>query len=99
MHIYAHNTAEALEEAFQTYLHAKMKAIDNKIPLAPVDGKKNLFLIFFRPLSCFFLPTIFAEYLTSLVPFNVFLFSTLVTYSFLACFISSIHADIEENKY
>ena len=39
VHIYAHNTAEALEEAFQTYLHAKMKAIDNKIPLAPVDSK------------------------------------------------------------
>ncbi|MDW0164677.1 MAG: hypothetical protein QOA14_03660 [Nitrososphaeraceae archaeon] len=39
VHIYAHNTAEALEKAFKTYLNAKIKAIDNKIPLAPVDGK------------------------------------------------------------
>ena len=39
VHIYAHNTAEALEEAFKTYLNAKIKAIDSKIPLAPVDGK------------------------------------------------------------
>ena len=39
VHIYAHNIAEALEEAFKTYLNAKIKAIDNKIPLAPVDSK------------------------------------------------------------
>lgn len=39
VHIYAHNTGEALEKAFKTYLNAKIKAIDNKIPLAPVDGK------------------------------------------------------------
>ena len=37
--IYAHNTAEALEQAFNTYLNAKITAIDNKIPLAPVDTK------------------------------------------------------------
>ena len=39
VHIHAHNTAEALEEAFTTYLNAKIKAIDNKIPLAPVDSR------------------------------------------------------------
>jgi hypothetical protein len=39
VHIYATTSGEALEEAFQTYLHAKMKAIDNKIPLAPVELK------------------------------------------------------------
>ena len=39
VHIYAVNSGEAIEEAFQTYLHAKMKAIDNKIPLASVDSK------------------------------------------------------------
>ena len=39
VHIYAVNSSEAIEQAFQTYLHAKMKAIDNKIPLAPVDSK------------------------------------------------------------
>ena len=39
VHIYAHDTAEALEEAFKTYLNAKIKAIDNKIPLAPVDSR------------------------------------------------------------
>ena len=39
VHIYAHNTAEALEEAFKTYLNAKIKAIDNQILLAPVDSR------------------------------------------------------------
>lgn len=39
VHIYAHNTAEALEQAFKTYLNAKITAIDNKIPLASVDTK------------------------------------------------------------
>ena len=39
VHIYTANSGEAIEEAFQTYLHAKMKAIDNKIPLAPADTK------------------------------------------------------------
>jgi hypothetical protein len=31
-------TAKELE-AFNTYLKAKIKAVDNKIPLAPVDSK------------------------------------------------------------
>ena len=39
VHIYAHNTAEALEQAFKTYLNAKITAIDNKIPVASVDTK------------------------------------------------------------
>ena len=39
VHIYAHNTAEALEEAFKTYLNAKIKALENKIQLAPVDSR------------------------------------------------------------
>ena len=29
---------EAIEQAFQTYLKAKITATDNKIPLAPVDS-------------------------------------------------------------
>ena len=36
VHIYANNS-EAIEHAFNKYLKAKMTAMDNKIPLAPVD--------------------------------------------------------------
>jgi archaemetzincin len=32
---------EAIEQAFTTYLKSKMTAIDNKIPLAPVDENKK----------------------------------------------------------
>jgi predicted Zn-dependent protease len=32
---------EAIEQAFTTYLKAKLTAIDNKIPLAPVDENKK----------------------------------------------------------
>ena len=39
VHVYANNSGEAIEQAFNTYLKAKMTAIDSKIPLAPVDGK------------------------------------------------------------
>jgi hypothetical protein len=39
VHVYANNSAEAIEQAFQTYLKAKMTAMDNKIPLAPIDNK------------------------------------------------------------
>jgi hypothetical protein len=39
IHVYANSTGEAIEQAFTTYLKAKMTAIDNKIPLAPVDNK------------------------------------------------------------
>jgi hypothetical protein len=40
VHIYANNSVEAIEEAFNTYLKAKITAIDNKIPLAPVEIKQ-----------------------------------------------------------
>jgi len=39
VHVYANSTGAAIEEAFTTYLKAKMTAMDNKIPLAPVDSK------------------------------------------------------------
>lgn len=39
VHVYAHNTAEALEAAFSLYLNAKIKALENKIIIAPVDTK------------------------------------------------------------
>jgi hypothetical protein len=41
VHIYANSTGEAIEQAFTTYLKAKMTAIDNKIPLAPVEECKK----------------------------------------------------------
>jgi len=37
VHVYANSTGEAIEQAFTTYLKAKMAAIDNKIILAPVE--------------------------------------------------------------
>jgi hypothetical protein len=37
VHVYANSTGEAIEQAFSTYLKAKITAIDNKILLAPVD--------------------------------------------------------------
>jgi hypothetical protein len=39
VHVYANSTGEAIEQAFTTYLKAKMTVMDNKIPLAPVDSK------------------------------------------------------------
>ena len=39
VHVYANSTGEAIEQAFNMYLKAKMTAMDNKIPLAPVDSK------------------------------------------------------------
>jgi hypothetical protein len=39
VHIYANSTGEAMEQAFTMYLKAKITAIDNKIPLAPVQIK------------------------------------------------------------
>jgi hypothetical protein len=38
VHAYANSTGEAIEQAFTMYLKAKMTAMDNKIPLAPVDS-------------------------------------------------------------
>jgi hypothetical protein len=39
VHVYANSTGEAIEQAFNTYLKAKMTAMDNKIPLAPVENR------------------------------------------------------------
>jgi hypothetical protein len=38
VHVYANSTSEAIEQCFSMYLKAKMTAMDNKIPLAPVDS-------------------------------------------------------------
>jgi hypothetical protein len=40
VHVYANDSGKAIEEAFSTYLKAKITAIDNKIPLAPVEIKQ-----------------------------------------------------------
>jgi hypothetical protein len=39
VHVYSNNEEQVIEEAFTTYLKAKITAIDNKIPLAPVGIK------------------------------------------------------------
>ena len=39
VHIYANSSGEAIEQAFQTYLKARQTAMDNKIPLAPIENK------------------------------------------------------------
>lgn len=39
VHVYANNSGEAIEQAFNTYLKAKITAIDNKIIIAPMDSK------------------------------------------------------------
>jgi len=39
VHIYSNSTGEAIEQAFNMYLKAKITAVDNKIPLAPIDSK------------------------------------------------------------
>ncbi len=40
VHVWANSTREAIDEAFTMYLKARMKATDNKIPLAPVEEIK-----------------------------------------------------------
>jgi hypothetical protein len=40
IHVYSDNQKQAIEEAFNTYVKAKITAIDNKIPLAPVEIKQ-----------------------------------------------------------
>jgi len=40
LHVYSNNQEQVIEEAFQTYLKAKMTAVDNKIPLAPTENGK-----------------------------------------------------------
>jgi hypothetical protein len=37
--VYASDQEKIIEEAFNTYLKAKIVATDNKIPLGPVDNK------------------------------------------------------------
>ena len=37
VHVYSNNQEQVIQESFETYLKAKMTAIDNKIPLAPVE--------------------------------------------------------------
>jgi hypothetical protein len=39
VHVYANSTGEAIEQAFNTYLKARTTAMDNKIPLAPIENK------------------------------------------------------------
>jgi hypothetical protein len=39
VHVYSNNQEQVIQESFETYLKAKMTAIDNKIPLAPVESK------------------------------------------------------------
>ena len=40
VHVYTNSTGEAIEQAFNLYLKAKMTAVDNHIPLAPVENGK-----------------------------------------------------------
>lgn len=39
VHVYANDHEKTIEEAFKLYLKVKMTAMDNKIPLAPVESK------------------------------------------------------------
>jgi hypothetical protein len=41
VHVYANHRGTAIEEAFTTYLKAKIAAVDNHIPLAPVEENKK----------------------------------------------------------
>ena len=41
VHIWANSIGEPIEQAFTTYLKAKMTAIDNKIILAPVEENRK----------------------------------------------------------
>ncbi len=38
VHVYTNDQATAIEQVFQTYLKARMEAMDNKITLAPDLG-------------------------------------------------------------
>ena len=40
VHVYSNSTGEAIEQAFNLYLKAKITAVDNKIQLAPVENGK-----------------------------------------------------------
>jgi hypothetical protein len=41
VHVYANTSGEAIEQAFNTYPKTKITAVDNKIPLAPVEEIKK----------------------------------------------------------
>ena len=41
VHVYANDHEKATEEAFNMYLKSKQTAMDNKIPLAPVEENKK----------------------------------------------------------
>jgi hypothetical protein len=41
VHVCSNNQEQVIEDAFQTYLKAKMTAMNNKIPLAPVEENKK----------------------------------------------------------
>jgi hypothetical protein len=38
VHVWANSTGEAIEQAFTTYLKARMTATDNKIHLTPMEA-------------------------------------------------------------
>jgi hypothetical protein len=40
VHVYGNSEEQVIQEAFNTYLKAKITAIDNKIPLTPVEIKQ-----------------------------------------------------------
>lgn len=41
VHVYANDHTTAIEQAFNMYLKSKQTAMDNKIPLAPVEENKK----------------------------------------------------------
>jgi hypothetical protein len=43
-HVWANSTGEAIQECFSMSLKARMKAMDNKIPLAPVEENNKKLL-------------------------------------------------------
>ena len=44
VYVYSNNQEQSIEEAFSTYLMANMTAIDNKIPLAPIEKSIYFFI-------------------------------------------------------
>jgi hypothetical protein len=45
VHVYSDHQEQAIEEAFNTYLKAKITEMDNRIPLATVYTQKFFYLI------------------------------------------------------
>ena len=50
VHVYPNGLEKAIEEAFNLYHNAKMTAMDNNIPLTPVDCKRKLYHLIRRSL-------------------------------------------------